>query len=486
MIEVHLKRRAMVGLMFCVAVGGAVHLLKMSAEQGLLAVMPTMTMLLAAGWIVFSGTRWWLLLPGAVAFGGTLVLSHKFHTHEMMLPIVLIAAVPVVVTGGIKLERRTPLPWVAIGLIVLFVGEWVASIYLSEWRGVGGFGSITRAYFNGLWALLFVVAFYWFGKSSVGPLLKVLYVMYAIRGLLCGLSAYYGGIFQVVKEGFAVGGSIGLQDFRVSGVQLVLLSWGFAQSCRTVGLKAFNYSVMVVSIGLVALSGGRVTLGLICVVPLAWAVMRRRFGWVAFVGAVLLTAVLLLNKYPDVVYQLPEQMQRAASVLVRESSTSSLVWHDTVRLSNQWHQRLGEIGFERWTSSIGNFFFGHRVNPYDDAYEAYSTTMEIMAQVAADLGLYEAGLWNVLGLLGAAGLWMYGRLFWFLMVPPLRELREHGVRDYAGILYFMATMTLMMWVAFSWIYGSFPSYELMLAVFARAAWEDGQQKSAEVAGGVVG
>ena len=221
---------------------------------------------------------------------------------------------------------------------------------------------------------------------------------------------------------------------------------------------------------------------MMCIIPVAWAVIRRRFGWFALACSLLMIMVVVLNQQPNLIYRFPIQAQRTMSILVGESSTRWLDWHSNLRSSNEWHQRLSQLGFERWTESPVTVAIGNHIEPYDDRYEAYSATFEEKAQVAARLGVYESGLWTVVSPLGVAGGLLYAVLFWFLLRDPLRVLREEGVLGLPHVFYFLAVLELVLWITFCWISGGYPSHELLMAGIAKAVYEDHKRsKSGELA-----
>jgi hypothetical protein len=209
-----------------------------------------------------------------------------------------------------------------------------------------------------------------------------------------------------------------------------------------------------------------------CVIPVAWAIIRRRFGWFSVACGLVVMMVVALNQRPDLIYRLPVEAQRTVSILVGESSTQWLNWHSDLRSSNEWHQRLSELGLERWTESVATIAIGNQIEPFDDRYDAYSATFEDRARVASRQGLYESGLWTLISPMGLAGGILYAVLFWFLLRDPLRVLRAEGVRELAHVFYFLAVLELVLWIAFCWIAGGFPSHELLMAGIAKAVYED--------------
>ena len=123
-----------------VLLGGALYLLNVVGEQGIWGVANVMVWALPVVWIIFAGTRWWMLMPVAVAFGGAFVMEHKLFTHEIALPLSVMALLPLLATrrqGAYDRERIPLAVWVLLGV---FVFNLVRSILISEWAGMGGGG----------------------------------------------------------------------------------------------------------------------------------------------------------------------------------------------------------------------------------------------------------------------------------------------------------------------------------------------------------
>lgn len=461
--------QVLVGLATVVA---ALYIIQVTGREGILSALNILFMLAAMAWVVFSGDAWWMAVPFSVAFGGAFSMEHRFYPHEIALILSVLALIPVVVMRRTALPSRPALPSMVIGLLLLFIVNWAVSVYMLERFEVKHVGSITRAYMNGAWAVAFGVLFYRFGRLNPLLLLRLLYGAFLVRAVMVLVLYVFESWFPAVESGFMFSGATsGLSDYRTIGIPLGLLAFSLGSQASRVVAKAFHYAILSLAIVGIAVGGGRVVVGMACVVPVVWAVLRRRVGSLAVVGAVLLMLVVVLNRHPETLYRLPEGAQRALSVLVTESSTRWLDWHDRNRLSNMWHQRLMTLGMQRWTESPSAFLFGNRVEPLP-AYIGYAITWESGAELAAKLGTYESGLWTVLGLTGLAGGLCYIGLFVFLLKAPFRLLRAEGVVAPVHALAFVALVGAVLWAMFSWIAGGFPSYELMMAFLSSVASED--------------
>jgi hypothetical protein len=464
--------------LFLSVIFGALYLIKASGEGGVISAMSIVSGLATIAWIIFAGNSWWILLPLSVAFGGTFLFEYKFYTHEISLVICVISLLPVIVLRRRDLPQRGSLPWTFYGLIILFVVNWAYSCYAAESLDAGDLGSITRAYLHGFWAILFCILFYRYGLLKSRFLLRALYVAYFARAILAGVAFLFEDFLVIPKVGFAFMSAIaGVYDFRVSGIALALFGFVFAKIATRNFWKAIHYGVMVMAVFLVGLGGGRVSVGMICCIPLIWSVIQRRMGRLAFVSACVLILIFAINQYSYLLYELPQSAQRALSVLVTESSTKDMDWHARNQASDYWHRYLGELGWKRWTQTPLTLIFGNQVMPFDETFNAYSVTLEIKAEIASRLGAFESGLWSVLALMGATGAFLYFCIFVFLLRQPLNILRKEGLHDLAHAFAFIAIIQLSLWVLFCWTAGGFPSYELMMAALANVACSDAAARS---------
>jgi hypothetical protein len=317
---------------------------------------------------------------------------------------------------------------------------------------------------------LFAVLFYKYGLLKPRVLLGLMFAAYLSRALLGALAFVLEDFFQIPKVGFAfTSATAGVYDFRVTGIQLVLLGFVFSEMAKSLSWRVLNFGVMAMGVIMVALGGGRVTVGMICCIPLIWGVLISALG---------LSLLFAINQYPYLLYELPPTAQRALSILVTESSTKWVDWHTYNQASDYWHRYLSELGWKRWSQTPLTLIVGNHVSPLDEAFNAYSATLEVKAEIAAALGTFESGLWTVLVLVGALGAGLYASAFKFLLSRPFSMLKREGIASPAHALGFMAVIQVSVWAVFSWTAGGFPSYELMMAVFANVACSD--EESARV------
>lgn len=483
MMDPRISRRISQGVFLGIGIGIALWLLITLGEKGVEGLATAILTIGPLAWVIFSGNRWWMLLPMAITFGGVFVLEFKILTHEVAFPLCILALLPMLATRRLSVIPRASLPRAAGLLLLLMLVTAVVSLYLAQSQGVSGIGSIFRIYYGAIWAVVFLIAFYHFGSTKhLKSLLVLLYCISLIR-IGFGLLVFSLGRYLYIPHlNYVLGGlAQGLTDFRFTGLLLVIMAFLCFQLTSKPLAKLFHAIILVLAIILVTLGAARVSIGMLCLIPIIWAVVRRKFGWIATFSALILSAIVFLNQKPETLYSLPENAQRALSILIRESSTRWIDQHDAVRLSNEWHHRLMVLGFERWTDSPLTVLFGNRVEPFDRNYDALSATIEVKAQVASRMALLESGIWSVLAMFGATGFLLYAWLFFFLLKGPLLAIRENGVRDVSHLFCAWGVIAAILWFAFSWIAGGVPSYELMLAAIAKAAYEDDKRRNPAVA-----
>lgn len=472
--------RMITGLTVAVACWAVMILVRMQAEYGpyILFLFGASAFLLC--WVIAAGERWWLTMPAAVSFGGIFYFGFKIFLYELALAVCLLSFWSALMLDRAgKAEGRRVLPasfWV---LVVLFAVEWSCSFVAQKSAGAGGVGSMTRSYFLGFWPLVFLLLFSKFGVSRlVGTAMGVMYVFCLLRVLVTLAAWSAEDLVFLPYVNFVFSGSYGgLADFRFVGILLLLLSLGFSRVCESSLARRLHVLMAFISGGLILLGGGRVTVAMLLIIPVIWAAYAHRVKAVVVFVAVVAGCVVMLNKQPEVIYRFPPTVQRGLSILVHGSRNGAVEWHEKERGSNEWHRRLMEIGFEKWAESPWTLLLGHRVKTFDDDFLGMNASLETRAKVAANLGLYESGLWTVLGMTGVVGLGAYACLFFVLLRKPALLLWREGMRETSHIVMFVAVTQCILWAVFSWIAGSLPSQELMLAGMAWAAAEDRQRST---------
>jgi hypothetical protein len=344
--------------------------------------------------------------------------------------------------------------------------------------GEGGVGNIGRVYFRGFWPVIFLGTFYWFGSTRLlGLVLAVIYGSSLIRvalGLVgyCWPQVLYIPVISFVFPAAYSGGV----DLRESAIVLVPAAFCYARLARS-RIKSLFHVVMIVLGGvLVLLGGSRVSLGVFCAIALCWAAFHKRFVLLSALGLSLLATVLFLSSNPTVLDRVPVRVRRTLSILIIPGPNSEV--HRMVASSDYWHYHLMRRAAERWLESPQSFLVGHRVHRFDEAmFRGVRTDVRLRAEVSARMGYYESGLWTVLAVLGSVGAILYILVFWWLLRDIVGALLKNGVCDYRHAFYFLAISGILIWIVFSWISGHLPSWQLMLAIIAKAAYEDARHET---------
>ncbi len=429
-------------------------------------------------WMLAAQELWWILLPAAYSFGGMFWFGFRLYTHEVALLLVLLALLPWLLATNARIRTRRPIPTSVFLLAAYFAIHGIVSIYISILAGEGGVGNIGRVYLRGFWPLIFLFTFYWFGSTRLLRLvLAVIYVSASLRVCL-GLVGYFWPrvlYIPVISFVFPAAYSGGV-DLRESALVLVPVAFCYARLAQSRIKSLFHVLMIILGGGLVLLGGSRVSLGVFCAIALCWAAFHKRFVLLSTIALSLLGSVLFLSSDSTVLNPMPRLVRRTLSILVIPGPNSEV--HKMVASSDYWHRHLMRRAAERWLESPRSFLVGHRVQSFDEAaFLGMSADMRVKAEVAAGMGSYEAGLWTVLAVLGLCGAILYVLLFWWLLRDVVFVLLRDGVCDYRHAFYFLAVSGALIWVVFCWIVGHFPSWQLMLAVIAKAAYEDSRHEA---------
>jgi hypothetical protein len=202
---------------------------------------------------------------------------------------------------------------------------------------------------------------------------------------------------------------------------------------------------------------------------LLWAIVqRRRAGLFAGAAGLLVAAVvaIMVNVSPAFYDRLPEGMRRSLSAMV---ATRDLDEHAETAGSNQWHFLLLEAGFQRWTRNVATVIVG---NPVEGWRAEYATlpSIEEKVDVAARLATYENAIFTITATLGLVGLLLWVRAIYWLYRPFALHVLRHGIRHADEALAFVAVQSLVVYLAFSWISGGYPSTLCVLGVLAAVSF----------------
>jgi len=471
-----LPRKALDWIWLMVGMILAVFLGQFIAKGGLRDSIMLVALVFVLAWVFLSRQAWWIFLPPFVLFGGVVHIGFKIYFHEIALTLALVAFLPVF---AMKTPIQRKLPRYAWLLISFLFIHWATSIVINRMSGLSGTGNIIRVYMQAAWPLIFMVPFYCFGIATrfQKTVLLLMYFTAVLRVSIALVGHFFPyGITFLPFASFVLSGPLaGMSDLRFSGLQLVMLTICYFHLSRRLMSKIFHFLILATAVVLVLMGSGRVAVGMLFLILPLWAILYRKFILAAGVSIALAAGVLTLNAKPNLIYSFPYPMQRTLCVLVMKKV--DIDWHGRVEASDEWHRQLTKLAYERWTRSVPSFLLGNHIEGFDDSFYRAGIGMEVRAQIAARIAAYESGLWTVLGSIGLAGLILYLLLFWFLLKDVARELLKARIHSYTHTFYFLAVLMLILWIAFSWIAGGFPSLELFMAVIAKVMYEENRKSS---------
>jgi hypothetical protein len=451
----------------------AMYLAVDAAQGGAPRLIMRLSLLAVIIWFFVGRTAWWVPVPIAVAFGGLFWVGFRIHAYEAALLLALIALVPTLALKWNPIrQNRPPLPWFVFGLAFYIGIHLMFSLYQVRVTENYGMGNVVRTYAISLWAIVFAILFYWYGASRLLKITVILMVAAYIVRILLGLYMYYFPGFIFLPYVNLLFSEFGVLELRTTAVQLFIMLLGIFALLRS-GVRSL---LLFLGMGLLMVTttfgGARIALLQILISIFLFALLRRKFVELAVIGVITLMGVWYVNAQPDILYRLPALPSRALSIVVFSERTQV---HAEVQGSNEWHHGLFLKGWHNWTRSPFTMAVGNRVYPYDRDFHAAQLTFYERMEISASVSRYEKGLWNILATFGAVGLILYGLTFWSLLKDPLRSLWNNRIPDFAHLIYFVAGVHVLMWGMLCWIWGSFPSYEIMMAVLAKAMYVDAQK-----------
>jgi len=433
-------------------------------------------------WVVKARDAWWVPFPAAIALGGYFFVGFKLYLHEAMLLLCLLPLILAIATRkDLVPVVRQKVP-VSILLLALYLGlHWLLCLLYNQAEGYGGPGRVSRLYMHAGWPLILFFAFYLFGNSR--HLKLVLYLMYFVTLIrfLVGLYFYFRyqglptdseaqlvyipGVNFVPKMG-------GPADLRASSILLGAISIVFLSLHRGALLKGCHIAMISIAFVGCLFGGGRAAMGIYLMLILFWFFLYRLWFLLFTGSAMFIAIVIILNVSPQSINAFPESTQRALSILILKDNATDI--QATTLASDEFHRRLREAGFERWTESIGSFFFGHGVRPFDEAgwEDLNMDAVTRRVEQAMLTGRFEKGGWSILATFGLVGLILYLNLIRFLVFDGLRILWREKILDVNHAFYFLASFSCISWVLTMFLAGGFPSEEIMLGLFAKVAYED--------------
>jgi hypothetical protein len=437
-------------------------------------------------WTLNAGKRWWLLMPIAGALGGYFYFGFKLYPHEVALAGCL---APLVIARSMQarnlVEREhAPFPRAMFFLSIYLFAHWIGSCIYNRLEGDGGYGNVTRAYLNALWVIIFLFAFRRYGSSKFIPAaLLGIYLASAARVAMGIFFALTNGFAYIPVINYVLPGSTNSRfaDLRFSGMMAASVAICYFLMKRGLVRRLFHGLIFVASLIALLFGSGRGNLVLTLLsLTFAAAISRKVVPLIGSTIAIL-AVIVLLNLRPHVLDPLPFAVQRSASILLLDKSLSAR--YGLAESSDEWHERLRELGFQKWTRSWNTFLFGTGIRPYDNAIrEAIpgQTTTEDFLESSSKVGAYESGWWTTIAVTGLVGLLLYLSVMFFLLKRLVPVLIRERVRDHRHAFALLGVLNISIWLALGWASGGFPSTEIMFGFLAVFALDDARKRARHI------
>lgn len=438
-------------------------------------------------WTFTAGKRWWLLMPIAGALGGYFYFGFKLYPHEVALagclaPLMMARAMR---APGIVERKSAPFPKAMFYLSMYLILHWIGSDVYNKLEGAGGYGNVTRAYLNALWVIIFLFAFRRYGSSRFIPAaLLGIYLASAVRVAM--------GIFFAVTNGFAyipvinyvLPGSTNSRfaDLRTSGMMTAMVAICYFLMKQGFANRLFHGCIFLASFAALLFGAGRGNLLLTLLSVVAAIAISRRIVPLIFSCLLIVGAVFLINLKPSVLDPLPFSVQRTTSIVLLDQRLADR--YGEAGSSDEWHERLRELGYRKWTRSWNTFLFGTGIRPYDNAIrEALpgETTTEDFLESSSKVGAYESGWWTTIAVTGLVGLLLYLSVMFFLLRRLVPILIRERVRDHRHAFALLGVLNISIWLVLGWASGGFPSTEIMFGFLALFALDDACKSTRPVA-----
>jgi len=402
------------------------------------------------------------------SLGGVFWVGFKIYPSEIGLLLSVVALFFAIVIKGKNMRQDRPkISWAISLLIIYFTLHMLASLYAAKIGLRTGAGSIIRTYSTGITFLVFGWLFYRFGPTK--NIKNAFVIILIINSIRIGFGLYthfFSYTLSFSEPGWKF---IDMSaDLRASALyqiySAIIVFYLNKNRCMRLGiLLLIVFSFCVLLIGQSRLSV------LVAVLTIAlWILMTKRYGLLVITLSVFLSIFILFNTNIKLFDVLPFELKRSLSFSIIDKNKISTTYPF---LSDVWHFELFKTGFIRWSDSPFSLFLGNRIDPSDvwrfDSFDFYTKM-----QIASTMARYESTLWMTLSTLGLIGFFLYLVAFCFLFSDIIIAVIRNGIIDFNHAVYMVAFIVLLLMISLGWIRGSFPGYEIMFGVFAKALYED--------------
>ena len=425
-------------------------------------------------WIILGREYWWLPMAFGLGIGGFFTIPFKLYPHEIALAAGGIALLPQLVFRRASAGKERPnLPIVFYILSAYLVVSYAASVLI--YRQTDALGNVSRAYMNMVWPFLFGFAFYRFGSTRVLRAgLVVLYGATVIR-MIFGLINYFAGQTYNIP---VINYSIDPQDLRASGLILVSITVLFVLISRSAFGKLANLLMTGVAAWAVMLGGSRGGIASLLFIPAFLLFALKRNLLLVVFAVVALCGILFINASPHLLDALPYRVSRAFSILLVNDNKVDV--QTDVQDSNLWHKVIlpGEA-YRRWSESPRSMAVGTGIKKYNPLVKNWAGGLDALyynGKVSADMGAYESGFWTVLAVTGLIGFGLYMFLLIDFFVRLFPRVWRSGIRDVPTAVGFWASLMIASWIIFCVPQGTYPSFEIFVAILALGAYADSPER----------
>lgn len=422
------------------------------------------------GWVMAGREYWWLPMAFGLGIGGFFTIPFKLYPHEIALAAGGLALLPQLVFRRSEPGKNRPnLPIVFYALGAYLLTSYIGSVVI--YRQTDALGNVSRAYMNMLWPFLFGFAFYRFGSTRV--LRTALVVIYGATGIrmIFGLVNYYAGQTYSIP---IINYSIDPQDLRSSGLILFSMTVLFVLLSRSAFGKLANLAVAGVAAWAVLLGGSRGGIAALLFIPAFLLFTLKRTVLLGVFAIVALCGILFINASPHFLDVMPYRVARAFSILLVNENKVDV--QTDVQDSNLWHKEIlpGEAR-RRWSETPRSMAVGTGIKKFNPMVKDWRGGLDALyynGKVSADMGSYESGFWTVLAVTGLIGLILYVAFLIQLFVRLFPRIWRSGITDITTAVGFWACLMVASWLVFCVPQGTYPSFEIFVAILALAAYAD--------------
>lgn len=425
--------------------------------------------------IAFAREYWWIALFVAIGFGGYAYYGFKIYAHECLLALALTGLIPSIAMKPHSefALHRPKLPWFFFATLAYLGLHIFYSIATNNPHGFIEIGNILRAYMYGIWPLIFVFFFRWYGRSDYLPFaLYLLQGIYLFRGLLTLSTLFFPMTSVLPGINFMLPGNTmnagGLDDLRFVGHGICVVACAILIGRRTPGTLIYQGLLLAFAAVALLMGGGRGMLVASIVVVIAAIAAARMWKTLFVVGTCAALFLTFLNLFPKSIYVLDFRMQRALSILIINPEATDI--HRLMNTSsNLYHERIKREGYDRWTSSPRAFTIGTGIRPWNPTIlrETNITLLtEGMIQGSADVGNYETAIWTILAPTGIVGMILYSLTLGYFALANLKRLRREDLRGIERTIGFVGCYPALEWFLFSPAIGGYPQIEMLFAATA--------------------